>query len=334
VLLVTPAPLRSYQGNAITAHRWAHLLEELGHQVVVAPSYQGQPCDVLVALHARRSAESIRSFAEQQPGAPIIVALTGTDLYPDLSATGVDPDVLLLASRFVVLQHLGLEQLPPRLRQRGRMIVQSAEPSEAAAQPLRQPARGGAAQPLPLPCREGDFVVAILAHLRPVKDPLLAARASGLLPSSSKVAVLHLGAALDPNLAEEAEALGKDNPRYRWLGEVPRAEALRLMASSQVLAVTSKHEGGANVVSEAIASSVPVISSRIDGSIGLLGPDYPGYFEPGDAAGLAELLWRLERNQDGILDELRARCQALRSLVDPARERQAWTELLAEVVRR
>jgi glycosyltransferase involved in cell wall biosynthesis len=105
------------------------------------------------------------------------------------------------------------------------------------------------------------------------------------------------------------------------------------MASSHLLAVTSRYEGGANVVSEALASRVPVVSSRIDGSVGLLGADYPGYFEPGDAGGLADLLWRLERNSDGALDDLRAHLQELRPLVDPARERQAWEELLAEISR-
>lgn len=314
ILIVTPAPPRSYLGNAVTALRWQRLLVELGHEVVLAPSYQGQPCDLLVAVHARRSARSIRAFAGQRPGAPIVIGLSGTDLYPDLVTSGVELDVLSLASRFVVLQALGLAQLPDDLRGRGRVIVQSAEPAPGAPPPP-----------------EGAFVVAVLAHLRPVKDPFLAARAARLLPSASVLEVVHLGASLDAGLAEEAKAEEASNPRYRWLGEVPQAEALRHMASSHLLAVTSRHEGGANVVSEALASSVPVVSSRIDGSVGLLGPDYPGYFEPGDAAGLAGLLWRLERNSDGAFDDLRAHSQALRPLVDPARERKAWQELLAEL---
>lgn len=314
ILIVTPAPPRSYLGNAVTALRWQSLLAGLGHQVVVTPSYDGQPCDLLVALHARRSAGSIRAFAGQRPAVPIVIGLSGTDLYPDLATAGVDLEVLSLASRLVVLQALGLGQLPRALRDRGRVIVQSAEPARGASPP---PA--------------GVFLVAVLAHLRPVKDPLLAARASRLLPAASVLKVDHLGASLDARLAEEAKAEEASNPRYRWLGEVPQAEALRHLASSHLLAVTSRHEGGANVVSEALASSVPVVSTRIDGSVGLLGADYPGYFEPGDAAGLAELLWRLERNSDGVLDRLRAHSQALRPLVDPVRERRAWEEMLAEL---
>jgi integrase len=45
--------------------------------------------------------------------------------------------------------------------------------------------------------------------------------------------------------------------------------------------------GGADAVSEAIACSVPVISSRISGSIGLLGEEYPGDFPVGDPRALS-----------------------------------------------
>jgi glycosyltransferase involved in cell wall biosynthesis len=122
------------------------------------------------------------------------------------------------------------------------------------------------------------------------------------------------------------------NPRYCWLGEVPRPEALRILARCRLLALTSWHEGGANVISEAIAASVPVVSSRIPGSIGLLGADYPGYFTPGNTRELADLLARLERNEDGLLDDLRRRCAALRPLFEPGRERESWRALLAELV--
>ena len=56
-------------------------------------------------------------------------------------------------------------------------------------------------------------------------------------------------------------------------------------------------EGGANVVSEALAAGVPVLCSRISGSIGLLGEDYSGYFEVGDTAGLTELMLKCEQDK-------------------------------------
>jgi putative glycosyltransferase (TIGR04348 family) len=310
ILLVTPAPVDSDSGNGVTARRWAGILRELGRPVETRNDYAGGDYAALIALHARRSAAAVRAFHADHPGAPIVIALTGTDLYPDLDAAGVDPGVLALASRLVVLQPHGLRQLGPELAGRTDVITQSVPPIP------------------PRPPRRDRFEVSFLAHVRAVKDPLLLAAAVRLLPDGSRVRVVHVGAARDEALAARAAAESAGNPRYDWLGPVPRAEALAVLARSRVMALTSSHEGGANVVSEALAAGVPVISSAIPGSIGLLGEDYPGYFPPGDAAALADLLWAVERDRGGIYRELRDRCLALRPLVDPARERAAFAGLL------
>lgn len=94
------------------------------------------------------------------------------------------------------------------------------------------------------------------------------------------------------------------------------------------MVLTSRAEGGANALSEALAASVPVVSSRIPGSVGILGEDYQGYFRVGRADELAALLHRAEQDAD-FLGRLQAACAALRPLVSPARERQAWADLLA-----
>jgi glycosyltransferase involved in cell wall biosynthesis len=120
------------------------------------------------------------------------------------------------------------------------------------------------------------------------------------------------------------------NPRYHWLGDQPRWKALRLLARSRLLALTSLLEGGANVVSEAIACGVPVVSSRIPGSLGILGADYPGYFAVGDTAELADLLLRVETDQ-GFYQTLLDHCRGLGGLADPALERASWRDLLAEL---
>jgi glycosyltransferase involved in cell wall biosynthesis len=142
--------------------------------------------------------------------------------------------------------------------------------------------------------------------------------------------VIHLGNALDEALAQEARREMAINPRYRWLGERPRAEALRVLASSRLLALTSRLEGGANVVSEALACSVPVIASRISGSIGLLGEAYPGYFPVGDTEALWDLLRRAEADA-GFYRSLACWCERRAALVDPANERRAWQVLLQEL---
>jgi glycosyltransferase involved in cell wall biosynthesis len=89
-------------------------------------------------------------------------------------------------------------------------------------------------------------------------------------------------------------------------------------------------EGGANAISEALAWGVPILSSRIPGSVGLLGAAYPGYFEPGDTAGLARLLHRAETSST-FLEKLRRECARLAPRVQPRRERAAWAKLLREI---
>jgi glycosyltransferase involved in cell wall biosynthesis len=171
----------------------------------------------------------------------------------------------------------------------------------------------------------------MLAHLRAVKDPLLPAAAARLLPADSRVRIEHAGAALDPELGAAAEAEARDNPRYRWLGDLPHPEALRLLAGSRVMVHPSRHEGGANVVSEALAAGIPVLASRIPGTVGLLGEEHPGYFSAGDAAALASALLRAEHNSGGYYDALAQASARLREQVDPERERAAWQQLLAEL---
>src|SRR5439155_25069750 len=81
IRLITPAPAHSRKGNRVTALRWRKLLRQLGHQVLIEQRYEGGGCDLLVALHARRSYESAARFRREHPGLPLILALTGTDLY-------------------------------------------------------------------------------------------------------------------------------------------------------------------------------------------------------------------------------------------------------------
>jgi putative glycosyltransferase (TIGR04348 family) len=312
IALVTPAAAASHHGNRVTAERWASILEGLGHSVAVAREFAGEGADLLVALHARKSAGSVRSAAAA--GVPVVLALTGTDLYPDLGTSGVDESVLEAAARLVVLQPLGIEQLPGRLRSRARVVGQSAEPAPDPAAP-----------------EPGVFGVAVLAHLRPVKDPLLPAAAARLLPADSRVRVWHAGAVLDAELATESSAEAATNPRYRWLGDLPHPEALRLLAGSRVLVHPSRHEGGANVVSEALAAGIPVLASRIPGTVGLLGTEHPGYFPPGDAAALAEAIAAAENNTGGYYDALVRASDRLRGQVGRNRERAAWQRLLTEL---
>jgi putative glycosyltransferase (TIGR04348 family) len=280
---------------------------------MIASQYDSQRCDILVALHARKSAPSVERFRDEHPDRPLVLALTGTDLYDEIRTCPDARRSMELATRLVVLQPAGLAELSEADRVKTRVIIQSAEPPRRPAAPDRS-----------------VFQACVLAHLRPVKDPLRTALAARLLPPDSKIQVVHLGNALDKNLAEEAREEMAVNPRYRWLGERPQTEALSTLASSQLLVLTSRLEGGANAVSEAIACLVPVISSRISGSIGLLGEEYPGYFPVGDTQALSDLLHHAETDA-GFYKSLGSWCQRRAALVNPATERRAWQDLVDEL---
>ncbi len=312
ILLATPAPRGSHKGNRVTALRWAGHLRALGHQVTVAEAWDGQPCDLLIALHATKSHPSVVRYRERLPRAPLVVGLAGTDLYQDLPASAEARHSLELATRLTVLQPLGFAALPAEVRHKTRAIIQSARPAR------------------PAPAPEGELRLCLLAHVRAVKDAFLAAEAMRRLPPRSRAVLLHLGAALDPGAEAQARREMATSPRYRWLGERRRCEALATLAGSALLVVTSRLEGGANVVSEALASHVPVLSTRVDGSVGVLGPDYPGFFPVGDAGALAALVLRAEEDA-AFLADLRAHVDRARPLVEPARERAAWRSLLAEL---
>jgi len=211
------------------------------------------------------------------------------------------------------LQRHGIAELPAAVRYKARVIYQSARPPRSAAQP-----------------RKRVFEVCVAGHLRPVKDPFRTALASRALPASSRIRVVHIGAALSGAMARRARQEMARNPRYRWLGELPRWLAVQAIRRSRLLVVSSKLEGAPNVASEALAAGVPILSSHISGMIGILGTDYSGYFTPGNTQGLTALLGRCE-SQPKFLDTLRRQCRQVRRLVDPRQESRCWKKLLREL---
>ena len=313
ICIASTTSSRSKKGNRVTAVRWSHLLRALGHWVRIEEQYKGGSCDVLIAMHARRSRPSIERFRRRYPERPLILALTGTDLYNDIHSSSAARRALAEAARLVLLQPLGITEIPKRFRAGARVILQSAE------RPAVKPK-----------ARTSAFEVCVLGHLRPVKDPFRAAKAARLLPVASRIRILHVGGALSAGMKAHALSEECTNRRYRWVGELTRGKALRLMGRCRLLVLSSWMEGGANAISEALAWGVPIIASRIPGSVGLLGSDYPGYFRPGNTRSLAKLLSRAETDKE-FYRGLRAHCAKLAPSVRPSREREAWARLLREL---
>ncbi len=313
IALITPAAATSRYGNRNTAMRWAELLRELGHQVEVQERWNGRSADLLLALHARRSHDSLVRFAERHPDRPLILALTGTDLYRDIRDDANAQESMELATRMIVLQDMGLRELTPRLRRKTQVIYQSCE-TIAKQPPFRS-------------C----FEIIISGHLREEKDPFCGAAALSHLPAQSAIRITQIGGAREPALADEARRWMKIEPRYCWLGELSRASALTTLARGRVMLISSRMEGGANVVSEALMARVPVIASRIPGNVGMLGKDYRGYYPVGNPGALSRLLRRLETDTD-LLPMLRKQCAVRRKLISRSGERLALRKLLSNSV--
>jgi putative glycosyltransferase (TIGR04348 family) len=311
VVIATPAARGSGSGNRVTALRWAMLLRRLGAQVQVVEAWRGQVCDLLVAVHAVKEARSVLAAAAALPRLRIAVLLAGTDIYPHFAPEADTAAALARADAVIALQRHGADSVPDGIRRKVRTIVQSA-----AA--------------VPTPQKAAVFQACVLAHLRPVKDPLLPLHALQHVPKHVQITVVLAGRALAPELGWEVGALVAADPRARWLGELPRRAARELLAQSHLCVVPSTAEGGANVVSEAIAAGTPVLATAIPGNMGLLGDSWPALFPPGDRAALGALLARAATDV-AFYQGLVAATLALQPLVDPRHEMDAWRQLLADL---
>jgi putative glycosyltransferase (TIGR04348 family) len=316
-VLVTPALAAANNGNWQTAQRWARLLSR-NYQMALTDHWgvgdeAGDEAG-MVALHARRSAPSIQAWRAAHPHRPLVVVLTGTDLYRDIAHDAAAQRSLQQADQLVVLNELGLQQLPPALRGKAQVLLQSC----VARQPQVKTQR--------------HLRAVMVGHLRDEKSPDTYFAAARLLAHRPDIYLDHIGAGLDLNLAEQARALMAEQPRYRWLGALPHAATRARISAAHVLVHTSRMEGGAHVVTEAMTCGTPVLASHIDGNLGLLGAGYSGTFAWGDAPGLAQLLLQA-RDSATLLPLLLAQCQARAALFTPAREQQALVQLLQTATR-
>lgn len=310
IALVTPALPAAKNGNAHTAVRWRRYLRRAGHEVTLQREWDGRPADVLIALHARRSHAAVAAFAARYPGRPIVVMLTGTDIYRDIQFDADAQDSLRRATRLVVLQDRGIDELPPADRAKTRVIYQSSPALKPATRPRR------------------TFDVCVASHLRDEKDPFRAALATRLLPAASRIRVFHVGGPLQNGMAEQARNLA--SPRWLWLGARTHGETRRRIARAHLLVLSSRMEGGANVICEAVAAGTPVLASDIAGNVGMLGADYAGTFPLGNETALAELMWRAESDPT-FYARLQQQCALRAPLFTPQREAAAVTALMEEL---
>ncbi len=314
IVIVSPALKKANNGNWQTAYRWSRFLSPQ-YQVSILPEWKpgSDSPDVMIALHARRSADSIQDYAKEFPDQPLVVVLTGTDLYQDIRTDAAAKLSLELASQLVVLQDEGVHELSLAQQKKCRVIYQSARLLKSAE------------------TNKNTFNIIVVGHMREVKDPLTPMRALALLSDNSRIKLVHIGNALEEKFRIAAEKLAAENPRYTWLREQTHAQTRQRIKRAKLMVISSLMEGGANVIIEAITSGVPVIASHISGNIGMLGRDYAGYFPVGGSKALAALLDQAER-EPRFLKQLKMQCAKRMVLFTPDREHDAVNALIDDAL--
>ena len=323
VVIVSPALAAANNGNWQTARRWQILLgPEFRARITQRWPDEASECDeIMLALHARRSAPAIQAWGQAKGNQQLAVVLTGTDLYQDIQRDAQAQRSLELAGKLVVLQELGIEALPGEHRHKARVIFQSTSARRTLAKSSL------------------ELRAVMVGHLREVKSPQTLFGAARILAPRTDIRISHIGNASEAPWAELARATERECPGYRWLGELPHGKVRQAIQRAHVLVHTSAMEGGAHVIMEAVRSGTPVLASRVPGNVGMLGADYEGYFEHGDDGQLAALLERCRAGQAAqpndpappLLEQLRAQCALRAPLFSPEAERAALLELIHDL---
>lgn len=312
ICIISPALVESNNGNWHTAWRWSRMLRPL-YRTTIAKEWDGSPADAMLALHARRSASAVHAWAQAKGPDQLALVLTGTDLYRDIQTDASAQRSLQLAGHLVLLQERGADVLPESLKHKTTVIFQSA-PRRATLSKTRQHLRA-----------------VMVGHLRDEKDPMTYLRAVSRLSARPDILLDHIGEALDPVLGQATQRAAATHPNYRWLGGLARRQTRAHIQRAHVLVHPSVMEGGAHVILEAVQSGTPVLASAIDGNVGMLGPDYAGYFPLGDDQALADMLQRC-RDDVEFLALLQRQCEVRAPLFEPEREQTLVRQLVANLL--
>lgn len=329
---MSPALADSNNGNWQTARRWQQFLSDQ-FNVRIVKHWEESPATAndaaMIALHARRSAESITAWAQNRgtdaQGSPgLILALTGTDLYRDIESDETAKKSLELAQHLIVLQEKGVEKLSEDLQAKTTVIFQSTTTRKTLTKAKRR------------------LKVVMVGHLRDEKMPQTLMEAAVLLRGYGDIFIDHIGGPLDPELAQAAEETMQACPNYRWLGNQPHGATRTRIQRAHVLVHASKMEGGAHVIMEAVCSGTPVVASYIDGNIGMLGAGYPGYFPLGNSHALANVLTQLQEDivnpkplppgKSSLYTKLKNQCAERAKLFAPENEQNHLIRLVQRAI--
>ncbi|MFZ9723164.1 MAG: selenoneine biosynthesis selenosugar synthase SenB [Burkholderiaceae bacterium] len=321
VVIVTPALQKANNGNWRTAERWARFLSARYVVELVSHWSRSEKASrdpgLLIALHARRSAESIHAWSHTFPLKPVVTVLTGTDLYPDIRKDLLAMQSLTQSTALVVLQEQGISALPSEFQSKAAVIYQSG----SAWKPREM-------KPLP-------FTLRMVGHLRQEKSPETFMQLAQQFEQIQGIRFELVGGAIDPELGELASRLALQSRVFVWTGALSYRATRSRIRDAHLLVHPSRLEGGAHAILEAAMSGTPVLASRVPGNVGMLGSDYLGYFEHGNVEQLKQLVGECQRShQTGqglyglLLQQVHARC----ALFHPTHERKILLQFVKNLL--
>lgn len=308
ICVASPYPLSELKGNSVTTHRIVEILNVAGFEARGSHGFDGAPADILISLHAFKGEQAVRDFQRRCPDGKVIVLITGTDLYVDLPE-GRGLESLETTDAIAITHEEARASMPAIFHDKLHIVPSCIEIPEIQAKPNAE-----------------QFVISIVGHLRSVKRSFLTIEAVAKHPEWD-VEVWQMGEALDEGMSDVACDWEESDSRYKWLGGLPREQSLEVCSQSSLTVNSSLLEGGANTVLEAMTMGVPILASCIEGNVGLLGRDYPGYFEGEDIGSkLAEII---AGKHD--LNEWVSLAKTRLPLFSRESEEAAWKKIFAEL---
>ncbi len=312
VAFVVPNPEGARTGNEVSALRLRNGLEERGVGVVmVRPDAALEAAvarsrtagvELVHGFHAWRTGPRARDLAARLK-LPYAVTITGTDvaIYAHEADHRDTVRDVLRGAAVILCAHAGVHaelaavgagDVPTRIVPKGVVIPESVpERPDTAPDGI-----GGAA------------VVLQVAHLRPVKNNVLAVAVLRRLTEAGRaVRLVLLGDSLDSAYeADLVRAAGGPEAWCRiWRPAVQHDRVGAWYAAADIVLNTSDSEGGSNAVLEAMAHGRPVVASAIPANVADLGTDrgrlYPVTVRPGGA--VEHDAASLEAALAGLLDD-------------------------------
>lgn len=287
VAILSPVPLDSPRGNAVTVGRIAEGLRARGVELDVwdmdtpglGERMLAEPRALIHAFHAYRTGRLALALA-RVAGVPLVVTLTGTDVSHDLrdpSRTASVRDVLESAAAVVAFHEstgTEVEAAVPSLAGRVRIVPQSVR------FPSSPDGRGST------PAIDGDPCILFPAGIRPVKRPLLPLEPLERLQRERPgLRLWYAGPRLESAELRRLEQALVRRPWARYLGPVPHAAMPALLDAADIVLNCSESEGGmANSVIEALARGRAVLASDIPGNRSLIEDGVTGLLFDSDAA--------------------------------------------------